>query len=148
MLETSINEIPSLSSVLNLIFYNALCWLLHAFLSHLQLFRPSWAIVYAVLSIAILSHSITGQQFDPADFDYSDFSNFRGVASPVALPPLSVQRQRGPVQQSLQPSTRGELPRRDDSRRSGNPGRGEAVPQDVDQRDAPKPVAILKQISE
>ena len=100
--------------------------------------------------VTLLSYSVTGQQFvDPADYDYSDFSNFRAVASPAALPPRDREsRQRAPAQQQFQASPRGELPRRDDSRRGGNPGRGEAVPQDVRQRVAPKTVAILKQINE
>jgi len=117
-----------------------------------QSIRPTWVVLYAVLFVTLLSYSVTGQQFvDPADYDYSDFSNFRAVASPAALPPRDVQRQarqRAPAQQQFQASTRGELPRRDDSRRGGNPGRGEAVPQDVQQRVAPKTVAILKQINE
>ena len=59
-----------------------------------------------------------------------------------------VQRQRDPsLPRQFQATTRGELPPSDGSRRH-QVGRGEAVPQDVVQREEPKVVQILKQINE
>ena len=99
--------------------------------------------------VTIFACSVSGQRTSFPDYDYSDFSNFRAVASPAALPPRAVQRQRDqPIRQQIQPNTRSELsPRQDDGRRQ-QVGRGEAVPQEIEQREQPKPVAILKQINE
>ena len=111
----------------------------------------------AILLVTIHSCLVSGQRDSFGDYDYSDFSNFRAVASPAApLPPRAVQRQRDPQpSQQFQAAPRGELPPRresprdfrGDSRRQ-QVGRGEAVPQDVEQREEPKPIAILKQINE
>ena len=107
------------------------------------------------LAVIISSYSASGQTF--GDYDYGDFANFREVAAPVAaLPPRQpVQRQREPAPQQFQAAPRGQIPpRREDPRRGGasgtrgQVGRGEAVPQDVRQREEPKPIKILKQINE
>ena len=100
-----------------------------------------------VLLVTQLSYSVYGQgnfQFD----DYSDFVGFRAVASPAVLPTSPVQRQRDPsLARQFQGTTPGELPQVDGSSRH-QVGRGEAVPQDVVQREKPRVVQILKQINE
>jgi hypothetical protein len=107
--------------------------------------------------VILLACTVSGQRTSFPDYDYSDFSNFRAVASPAALPPRAQPRQQinpqqrqreQPIRQQIQPNTRNELPpRRDDGRRQ-QVGRGEAVPQDIEQREEPRQVAILKQINE
>ena len=95
-----------------------------------------------MLLVTQLSYSAYGQGIsfpDPSDYDYTDFAGFRAVASPAVLP-ARLGRQ-------FQATTRGALPPVDDSRRH-QVGRGEAVPQDVVQREEPKVVNILKQINE
>ena len=123
----------------------------------MQFLRPTLVLQYAALAAIILSCSINGQRDSFGDYDYGDFANFREVAAPAApLPPRQpVQRQREPAPQQFQAAPRGQLPpRREEPRRSGvtgtrgQVGRGEAVPQDVIQREEPKPIAILKQINE
>ena len=122
----------------------------------LQFLRPSLVLQYVALVVFMLSCSAIGQQQSFGDYDYSDFANFQAVASPAAaLPPRPVQRQRNPAPQQFQAAPRGQIPpRREEPRQSGSSGtrgqvgRGEAVPQDVRQREEPKPIKILKQINE
>ena len=122
-----------------------------------QFLRPTLVLQYAAVAVIILSCSASGQRDSFGDYDYGDFANFREVQPQAApLPPRQpVQRQREPAPQQFQAAPRGQIPpRREDPRRGGatgtrgQVGRGEAVPQDVRQREEPKPIAILKQINE
>ena len=113
----------------------------------MQLVIPNLVVSY-VLLVTQLSNSALGQSnffSGSSDYDYADFSGFRAVASPAILP---VQRPRdSSLARQFQAVPQGQVPIEDGSRRQ-QAGRGEAVPQEVRQREEPKVVNILKQINE
>ena len=123
-----------------------------------QMPRPNTVIRYAFLFVAVISSAAVhgqGQNFGDffQDFDYSDFGNFRRAQAALPQQPRPVQQTRQPAQQNplqqfqQQPVNTQQPIVNDAAARRQQPGRGEALPEEP-KREAPKTVAILKQIDE